>query len=181
MFLLLIMSACTSEKKLDTRKLEVAEEDVNILYKPVDKKKAEVVLPYEIEYPTYFPFEHEETNVAIVGWEDSNEKIVTSIRYPSIEEDDRWNEGSIYQPAIPNVNYTVANFDRYYSEYADMNGYDEIKIGDDITGLFKLNKEISGAELHWFDGKIEYNLQIMYYSEDTKELEDELIKIANSI
>ncbi|SFL58799.1 hypothetical protein SAMN04487943_102341 [Gracilibacillus orientalis] len=170
-----------SNGALDTRNLEVEQEDINTRYKPVEKEIAEEALPYEMKYPSYFPFENEKTKVVITGWENSEERVVTSIRYPSIEEGAKWQEGSITQAAIPNVNYTIANFDRYYSKYSDTNGYNEIEIKDGITGLFKVNKEINGAELYWFYEEKEYALQLMYFSENNEELKAELIKIANSM
>ncbi|CQR48236.1 hypothetical protein BN1058_02590 [Paraliobacillus sp. PM-2] len=180
-FILLVMSACTSNGTLDTGNLEVEQEDINTTYVPVEKEIAEEAIPFEMEYPSYFPFRNEETKVFITGWKNSKERVVASIRYPSVEEDDKWQEGSIVQPAIPNVNYTVANFDRYYSKYSDLNEYKEIEIKNGITGLFKINEEMNGAELHWFKDKREYNLSLMYFSEDVEELKTELVKIADSI
>lgn len=179
LLILLVLSACSSE--LYTKNLEIEQEGTNTIYVPVDKETAEEALPFEIKYPTYFPFENEETKMFITSWEKSKEKIVTSIRYPSIEEDAKWQHGSITQAAIPNVNFTVANFDRYYSTYSKITEYKKIKIADGLTGFYKINKQLNGAELHWFtDGK-EYNLQLIYYSEDNDRLKEELIKIANSI
>ncbi len=181
MIVLLIMSACTSNSKIDIGELEVEQEDINTIYKPVDKKTAEQVLPYEMKFPSYFPFEHEETKVTLVGWEQSKDLIVATIQYPSIEQEEKWIEGSFTQPAIPVVTYNVANFDRYYSSYADMTEFNEIKISNDVTGLFRVIREINGAEMYWFDGEKEYSLQLMYFSDDPDELKEELIKIANSI
>ncbi|WP_181350039.1 hypothetical protein [Thalassobacillus sp. CUG 92003] len=180
-FTLVLMCAYTNNSGLDTRSLEVENKDINTTYKPVRKEIAEEALPYEMKYPSYFPFEKENTKVIITGWENSEERVVTSIRYPSTEENTKWEESSITQPAIPRVEYSVANFDRYYSKYAGMSGYNTIKISDGLTGFIKINEAIDGAELHWFDKEKEYNLQLAYFSENSEELKAELIKIAASI
>ncbi len=182
LFIFFFLSACTSnETKLDTENLKVEQEDINTIYVQVEKEIAEKAIPFEMEYPSYFPFDNEETKVVITGWEKSKERISVSISYPSVEEDAKWQEGSITQPAIPNVNYTVANFDRYYSRYSDMNDYKEIQITDDILGLIKYIEEMNGAKLHWFNEEKEYNLELLYFSEDKEKLKTELVKIANSI
>ncbi|WP_377946562.1 hypothetical protein [Alkalibacillus flavidus] len=180
-FILLMMSACTNNETLDTGYLDVSQEDISTIYKPVDKTTAKKALPYDIKSPSYFPFEHEQTKVVISGWENSKENIVSFIQYPSTEEDAKWQEGSISQPAIPHISYTIANFDRYYSRYSNTGDYIDVDINDDITGLFKMNKAIKGAELHWFNGEMEYNLQLIYFSDDRDKLKTELLKIANSI
>lgn len=184
LFLVLVFlftSACTSNGTLNTENLEVERKDIHTTYVPVEKGVAEKALPFEMEYPTYFPFEKEELKVSITGWENGKEKVVASFRYPSIEADARWKKGSFTQPAIPFVNYTVANFDRYYSKYGKMDGYEELEIEDGGKGLFKVNKEMEGAHLHWIQGEREYNLELMYFSEGREELKTELLRIANSI
>lgn len=40
---------------------------------------------------------------------------------------------------------------------------------------------MKGAQLHWFQGEKEFNLELMYFSEDREELKSELIRIANTI
>lgn len=166
---------------LDSELLQVEEKNVNTVYKPVDKNIAEESLPFNINYPSYFPFEKEETGVVITGWEHSKEKIVVSIRYPSIEEEMKWKEDTIIQPPIPHVTYTIANFDYYYSKYTKSEKYEKVWINDDLEGLYKVNQEMNGAELHWFSQGKEYNLELLYFSEDSNQLKTELISIANSI
>ncbi len=175
------MSACTSNGALNTDKLEVEQDEINTIFKPVEKQIAEEAIPFDMEYPTYLPFEYEETKVSISSWDNSNKKVVTTIKYPSIEEDVKWEKDSMAQPTIPHVEYTVANFDRYYSRYSIMNDYKEVEIKEGVLGYLKLVEMMNGVELHWFNDGKEYNLFLLYFSEDKKEIKNEIIKIANSI
>ena len=180
-FLLLFITGCTSNGSLDTAKLKVDQVHVHTFYLPVDKQTAAEAVPYEIEYPSEFPFKTGETKVNITDWNHSKEKVVVSTHFPSVEKEQQWEGGSFTQPAIPQVTYTVANFDRYYSKYAKQNEFKKVTMTDGSTALFKMHDEVNGASLHWFkDGK-EYNLDLLYETEDTEKLKAELLKIAGSI
>lgn len=175
------MSACSSNEALNTGSLKVEKEGINTNYEPIGKNIAEKALPYKMKYPSYFPFKSEETKVAITGWENSKEKIVSTIKFPSIEEDEEWKENSIIQPSIPHVEYTVANFNRYYDKYLEEDQFEKVQIKDNLKGLYKVNRKMNGAELHWFTDGIEYNLHLRYFSHDSEKLKTELLKIAKSI
>ena len=180
-FLLLFITGCTSNGKLDTAKLKVDQEHNYTSYLPVDKQTAAEAVPFELEYPSHFPFKTKETKVNITDWNHSKGKVVVSTHFPSVEKEQKWQEGSFTQPAIPEVAYTVANFDRYYSKYAKQSEFKKVTMKDGDTALFKKHDEVNGASLHWFkDGK-EYNLDLLYESEDAEKLKADLLKMAGSI
>lgn len=137
MLFVLFIGACTPTGTLNTEDLEVERKGTHTSYMAVEKEISEKALPFEMKYPSYFPFEKEETDVRITGWENGKEKVVTSIRYLSIEADAEWEKDSTIQSATPYVNDTVANFDRYYSKYSNMDGYKEVDIKDGVTGKLR--------------------------------------------
>ncbi|ENH97069.1 hypothetical protein J416_07732 [Gracilibacillus halophilus YIM-C55.5] len=60
----LLMSACTSnEIALDTGKLSVEKNDIHTIYAPVERKIAEEAITFDMEYPSYVPFDHEHTKM----------------------------------------------------------------------------------------------------------------------
>ncbi|RCW64261.1 hypothetical protein [Saliterribacillus persicus] len=178
----LILSACSSNSSaLETDNLIVEKDDININYEAVEKDIAAEAVPFKIKYPTYIPFDSEEAKVVITAWEKDKEKVVASLTYASTEEDAKWKKDSFVQPVIPHVRYTIANFDRYFSRYANKSEYREIEISNNTKGLIQYILESNGAALHWFHEGKEYNIVLRNFNNDKEKLKKELIKIADSI
>ncbi|RSL29015.1 hypothetical protein D7Z54_33505 [Salibacterium salarium] len=169
--IILFASACSSNNSgsLDTSNLEEtqSEEKSNREFYPVPRDVALDALPFKVEFPTSVPFDAKESGVAIGSWDNNLSEISLSVTYESTVDDEE-------------IEYVVANFDRFYSNMEADNIYDEITLDDGTNALFQ-ETSFPSSSLHWFkDGK-EHNLYYNFVFNENNQAQEELLKIANFI
>ncbi|MBM7572369.1 hypothetical protein [Aquibacillus albus] len=150
------------------------------IFEPVKKQIANQSLPYEVKFPKYIPFEYEESNVFLYGWDKKNKDVVTHIRYLSIEGYEQIDKNTSKPQQIPHVDYMVSNFERNYSTASESNDHEEIEINEGFTALFTSDDFGKNMQLIWYKDGMEFTLEMNNcgYLQDGKA---ELIKIAKSI
>lgn len=179
----LLLLGCTPNDKLETNNLEVEQEEIATTYKPVKKEVALNALPFDVSFPTYIPFQYEETKVGITQWDDEKKELSLNLMYPTTEGDSKWEEGAFVQNPIPRVGYTVVNFDQYFTRKKNSGDYEGVELDEGTLALYKNHLPTKHtAELYWLHKGKEYRVFLKHVKEmDEQELKEEILKVANSI